>query len=66
MSKIFAHTNYSVQEMNYLCEYKRRIYLIIVLIYNLDGSNKWDINTYEYITNDKCFFTLEEAFSDNF
>lgn len=46
---------------------KKRIYLIIVLIYNLDGGNKWDINTYEYITNDKwCFFTLEEAFSDNF
>lgn len=36
---------------------KKRIYLIIVLIYNLDGGIKWDINTYEYITNDKwCFF----------
>lgn len=46
---------------------QKRIYLIIVLIYNLDGDNKSDINTYEYITNDKlCFFTLEEAFSDHF
>lgn len=66
---ILSHFHYSVPEINSLCEKykKKRIYLIIVLIYNLDGGNKWDINTYEYITNDKwCFFTLEEAFSDNF
>lgn len=56
-----------IQEINSQCEkYKKRIYLIIVLIYNLDGGNKWNINTYEYITNDKVFFTLEEAFSDHF
>lgn len=57
-----------IQEINSLWEVqKKRIYLIRVLIYNLDGGNKWDINTYEYITNEKwCFFTLEEAFSDNF
>lgn len=55
---IIQYFNYSVREINSLCEkYKKRIYLIIVLIYNLDGGNKWDINTYEYITNDKwCFF----------
>lgn len=60
----YSHTLMIIQEINSLCEkYKKRIYLIIVLIYNLDGGNKWDINTYEYITNDKVFFTLEEAFS---
>lgn len=61
---LLSHFNYSEMCEKYK---KKRIYLIIVLIYNLDGGDKWDINTYEYITNDKwCFFTLEEAFSDNF
>lgn len=69
---ILSHFNYSVLQLfkkliHYVRSTKNRIYLIIVLIYNLDGGNKWYINTYEYITNDKwCFFTLEEAFSDNF
>lgn len=67
---ILSHFNYSVLTLKKLIVWevqKKRIYLIIVLIYNLDGDNKWDINTYEYITNyNRCFFTLEEAFSDNF
>lgn len=55
----YSHTLMIIQEINSLCEkYKKRIYLIIVLIYNLDGGNKWDINTYEYITNDKGFFYI--------
>lgn len=64
--QISSHTfNYSIiqfKKINSLCEKykkKKRIYLIIVLIYYLDGGNKWDINTYEYITNDKwCFFYI--------
>lgn len=65
---IIQYFNYSVREINSLCEkYKKRIYLIIVLIYNLDGGNKWDINTYEYITNDKwCFFYIGRSIFRSF
>lgn len=57
---ILSHVNDSVLTWKKLIHCvrstKKRIYLIIVLIYNLDGGNKWDINTYGYITNDKWFF----------
>lgn len=58
VQNMLSHFNNSVLTLKKLIHSvrstkKKRIYLIIVLIYNLDGDNKSDINTYEYITNDK-------------